>query len=64
MDKGIIAFAAAIAISVVAALSAIGISKVASKAFEAMAKQPEVSGRIQTSLITAIVFIETCAIYA
>ena len=29
-----------------------------------MAKQPEAGGRIQTSLITAIVFIETCVIFA
>ncbi|NLA82745.1 MAG: ATP synthase F0 subunit C, partial [Clostridiaceae bacterium] len=41
MDKGLIAFAAAIAIAVVGAISAIGISRAASKAFESMAKQPE-----------------------
>ncbi len=64
MDKAVIAFAAAIAISIVGAISAIGISRVASKAFESMAKQPEVASNIQTSLIAAIVFIETCAIYA
>ncbi|HHX30095.1 MAG TPA: ATP synthase F0 subunit C [Clostridiaceae bacterium] len=64
MEKGIIAIAAAIAISVVGALSAMGISRAASRAFESMAKQPEAAGRIQTSLITAIVFIETCVIYA
>lgn len=64
MDKGLIAFAAALAIAVVGAISAIGISRAASKAFESMAKQPEAAGRIQTSLITAIVFIETCVIYA
>lgn len=64
MDKALIALASALAIGVVAAVAAFGISRAASKAFEAMAKQPEAGGRIQTSLITAIVFIETCVIFA
>ena len=34
------------------------------KAFEASARQPELAGRIQATLLTAIVFIEATAIYA
>lgn len=64
MEKGLIAIGAALSIGLVAAMSALGISRAAGKAFESMAKQPEMVGKIQSSLTIAIVFIETCAIYA
>lgn len=64
MDKGFIALAAALAIGFVGSMAAYAISRMAGKAFESMAKQPEVASRVQTSLTIAIVFTETCAIYA
>ncbi|HNZ63188.1 MAG TPA: ATP synthase F0 subunit C [Bacillota bacterium] len=64
MDKGLIALAAALAIGVVGSIAAFTIGRMAGKAFDSMAKQPEVAPRIQTSLTIAVVFIETCAIYA
>jgi F-type H+-transporting ATPase subunit c len=64
MDKGIIALAAALAIALAAAAAAIGIGLASGKAFEATARQPEMAGRIQATLLTAIVFIEATAIYA
>ncbi len=64
MDRGIIALGAALAIAVAAGAAAIGIGLASGKAFEASARQPEIAGRIQALLLTAIVFIEATAIYA
>ena len=64
MEKGIIALAAAIAIAIAAGTASIGIGMASGKAFEASARQPEVAGKIQALLMTAIVFIEATAIYA
>jgi F-type H+-transporting ATPase subunit c len=64
MDKGLVALGAALAIALAAGAAAIGIGMASSKAFEASARQPELAGRIQATLLTAIVFIEATAIYA
>ncbi|NMB28844.1 MAG: ATP synthase F0 subunit C [Clostridiaceae bacterium] len=64
MEKSLVALAAALAIGAVGSIAAYAISKMAGKAFDSMARQPEVASRVQTSLTIAIVFIETCAIYA
>lgn len=41
----------------------IGIGLIGAKALEAMGRNPEVSGRIQTNMILAIAFAEAIAIY-
>lgn len=64
MELGLIAIGAALAIGLAAGCAAIGIGLASGKAFEASARQPELAGRIQTLLFTAIVFIEATAIYA
>ena len=64
MDKGLIALGAALAIALAAGAAAIGIGLASGKAFDATARQPEMSGKIQAMLLTAIVFIEATAIYA
>lgn len=64
MDQGMVALAAAIAISFAAGMAGLGIGLASGKAFEATARQPEMAGRIQTTLFIAIVFIEATAIYA
>lgn len=64
MDKGLIALGAGIAIAFAAAGAAIGIGIASGKALEASARQPEIAGRLQALLMTAIVFIEATAIYA
>jgi F-type H+-transporting ATPase subunit c len=56
--------AAAFAIGVGAIGPAIGIGMLASRALEAMGRNPEASGKIQTSMILAIAFTEAIAIYA
>ena len=64
MDRGIIALGAALAIASAAGAAALAIGLASGKAFEASARQPEISGKIQALLLTAIVFIEATAIYA
>lgn len=63
-DKSLVPIGAGIAIAIAAGLAALGIGLAASKAFESMAKQPEMAGKIQSLLFVAIVFIEATAIYA
>lgn len=43
---------------------ALGIGLLASRALEAMGRNPEASGKIQTAMILAIAFAEAIAIYA
>lgn len=64
MDKGLIALGAGIAIAIAAGLAALAIGLASGHAFDAMAKQPEISGKVQSLLMIGIVFIEACAIYA
>lgn len=56
--------AAAIAIAVGAFGPGIGIGMLASKAMEAIGRNPEASGKIQSAMILAIAFTEALAIYA
>lgn len=64
MDHGLIAIAASIAIALASAGAALGIGLASGKAFEASARQPELAGRLQAMLMTAIIFMEATAIYA
>lgn len=63
MDHGLIALGAGLAIALAAGLAALGIGLASGKAFDAMARQPEMAGKIQGLLFAAIVFMEACAIY-
>lgn len=56
--------AAAIAIGLGAIGPGIGIGILASKALEAMGRNPEATPKIQTTMILAIAFTEAIAIYA
>ncbi len=62
--KGMAGFGAGLAIGLGALGAGIGMGLAAGKALEAGARQPEIFGKIQTLLLTAIVFIESVAIYA
>lgn len=63
-DKGYAGMGAGFAIGLGALGAGIGMGIAAGKALEAGARQPEIFGKIQTLLLTAIVFIESVAIYA
>ncbi len=56
--------AAALAIGLGAIGPGLGIGLLAGKAMEAIGRNPEASGKIQTAMILAIVFAEAIAIYA
>lgn len=56
--------AAAIAICVAAAAAAIGMGIAIAKSVEGISRQPEADGKIRTSLMLGLVFIETVVIYA
>lgn len=57
-------FAAAIAIGLGAIAPAIAIGWLASRAMEAIGRNPEASGKITVNMILAIAFAEAIAIYA
>ena len=60
---GIIAISACVtALAVVGA--AIGMSHATSKAVESIARQPEASGKINSSLMFGLIMMETTAVYA
>jgi F-type H+-transporting ATPase subunit c len=58
------AIAAALAIGLAAAAGAIGMGMAISKSSESIARQPEAEGKIRTTLMLGLVFIETAIIYA
>ncbi len=57
-------FASAIIIAAVATAGAIAMSLAISKAIDGIARQPEAEGKIRTTLMLGLVFIETAIIYA
>ena len=61
---GIKAIASAVAIAVPAVAGAIGMAISGGKAVESIARQPEADGKIRTSFMLTLVFIETVVIYA
>ena len=58
------AWAAGIALGMVAAAGAIAMAMVISKSVDGIARQPEVEGKIRTTMMLGLVFVETAIIYA
>lgn len=58
------ALAAAIAVGFAAGCGAIGMGLAVAKSNEGISRQPEAEGKIRTSLMLGLVFIETAIIYA
>lgn len=58
------AIASAIAIGVAAAGGAIGMGMAIAKSAEGIARQPEAEGKIRTTMMLGLVFLETAIIYA
>ena len=61
---GMKALAAGIAIGIAAAGGAVGMGMATGKSTESIARQPEAEGKIRTTLMLGLVFIETAIIYA
>ncbi len=64
MEKGLIAIAAALVLGIVGAFTALSQGKTASKAMDAIARQPEAAGDIRGSLILSLALMEALTIYA
>ncbi len=64
MEKGLIAIAAALVLAVVGAVTALSQGKTASRAMDAIARQPEAAGDIRGSLILSLALMEALTIYA
>lgn len=62
--NAVLGLAAALAIGLVAATGAISMAIAISKAIEGIARQPEADGKIRSTMILGLVFIETAIIYA
>lgn len=58
------AIAAAIAVGLAAAAGALGMGWAIAKSAEGISRQPEAEGKIRTTLMLGLVFIETAIIYA
>lgn len=58
------AMAAAVAVGLAAAAGAIGMGLAIAKAAEGISRQPEAEGKIRTTLMLGLVFVETAIIYA
>ncbi|MEF9895909.1 MAG: ATP F0F1 synthase subunit C [Clostridia bacterium] len=63
MTLGIIALSAAIA-ALCCAGAAAAMSNATAKSVDAIARQPEAAGKINSSLMFGLIMMETCAVYA
>ncbi|AVX19545.1 MULTISPECIES: ATP synthase F0 subunit C [Carboxydocella] len=63
MVAGLIAIGAGLAVGIAAVGAGIGQGIAAGKAFESIARQPEVTGTVRTLLFIALAFMETLTIY-
>lgn len=62
--KALAAIGAGLAIGLAGFGATLGMGIAAGKALESASRQPEIFGKLQTMLLTAIVFMESVAIYA
>ena len=63
-SKSAKAIGASIAIAAAAGLGAIAMGIVIAKSVEGIARQPEAEGKIRSSMMLGLVFVETAIIYA
>ena len=63
-EKAVFALSAGIVIAVVALGGAIAMALTVIKGLDGITKQPEADGKIRTTMILGLVFIETAIIYA
>ncbi|MBI4744139.1 MAG: ATP synthase F0 subunit C [Actinobacteria bacterium] len=61
--KSASAFSAAFAIAIGAAMSSFAMGKIGKAALDGMSRQPEVAGRLFTSMLIACALVEALAIY-
>lgn len=64
LDVSLALLGAGIGASIVAIAAGFGIGKIGSSAMEAIARQPEASGKVQTAMIISCALIEGVALFA
>jgi F-type H+-transporting ATPase subunit c len=64
MDESTVMSLAGIGAGIAAIAAGIGIGKIGGAAMEAIARQPEAAGKIQTAMIIAAALIEGVALFA
>ena len=62
--QAMLALAAPLAVGLAAIGSGLGIGRAVGSAMEAMGRQPEAAGKIQTAMIIGAAFIEALCLYA
>lgn len=63
MNASLALFGAGVGAGIVALGAALGIGKIGCAAMEAIARQPEASGKVQTAMIIAAALIEGVALF-
>ncbi len=63
LDASLASLSAGLGAGLVTLAAGLGIGKIASAAMEAIARQPEASGKIQTAMIIAAALIEGVALF-
>lgn len=63
-DNALISFSGAFGAAIVTVGAAFGIGKLASAAYESMARQPEIAGTVQVAMIIAAALIEGFTFFA
>ncbi|MCR5663774.1 MAG: F0F1 ATP synthase subunit C [Oscillospiraceae bacterium] len=64
MNNGIIAIAAALVLAITATATAVAQGVTATRAMDAIARQPEAAGGIRGALVIALALMEALTIYA
>lgn len=64
MKGTVLQFSYPIAVAIAAIGSGLGLGRAVGSAMEAMGRQPEAAGKIQTGMIVGAAFIEALTIYA
>lgn len=62
--QSMLAWALPMGVGVAAVGSALGLGKAVGAAMEAMGRQPEAAGKIQTAMVVGAAFIEALTLYA
>ena len=62
--RAVLALTVPLALGLAAAASAFGLGRAVSAAMDAIARQPEAGGQIQTAMMIGCAFIEALTIYA
>ena len=62
--QSMLALALPIGVGVAAVGSALGLGRAVGSAMEAMGRQPEAAGKIQTAMVVGAAFIEALTLYA